>query len=445
MFRSSGVLRTTSALRQTQLVVPRQTRFYAAKEKFDRSKPHLNIGTIGHVDHGKTTLTAAISKVLAEVIASNKYTSYDNIDKAPEEKKRGITINASHIEYETLKRHYAHIDCPGHADYIKNMISGAAQMDGAIMVIGSDDGVMLQTREHLLLCKQVGIKKVVVFLNKVDLVNDAEMVEIVEEEVRDVLSSYEFDGPNTPIVRGSALKALEGEKSEIGTLSVQKLMDSVDEYIPEPKREIAKPFLMPVESVFTISGRGTVATGKVDQGTTKVGTDVDVVGYYPTPYKSTVTGIEMFHKLVDKGQAGDNLGVLLRGMDKNNLRRGQIICQSGLYKPRGRFEANIYVLTKEEGGRHTPFVEGFTPQFYFRTADVTGKVSFPPVSGADDKGMAMPGDTKNIKVQLITPMAIKEGLSFAVREGGQTIAAGVITKVDEDMTGYNIADMKKKK
>jgi elongation factor Tu len=455
MLRSS-VLKNVSALRQWNFIGKTsptlhvfQLRNYAAKEKFDRSKPHINIGTIGHVDHGKTTLTAAITKVLSEQLAGvNKFKSYDQIDNAPEEKQRGITISTSHIEYETAKRHYAHIDCPGHADYIKNMITGAAQMDGSILVIGADDGVMLQTREHLLLCKQVGIKHIVVFMNKVDLVKDQEMIEIVEEEIRDVLNNYEFDGANTKIIRGSALKALEGENSEIGVQSVKALMDAVDESIPEPKREINKPFLMPVESVFTISGRGTVATGKVDQGTTKIGAEVEIVGYAPNPVKSTVTGIEMFHKLVDKGQAGDNLGILLRGMDKKNLRRGQVVCHPGLYKPRARFDADIYVLTSEEGGRRTPFVEGFQPQFYFRTSDVTGRISFVPGPDAkpDDKQMAMPGDHKKIFVSLIAPMAIKEGLSFAIREGGQTIGAGIITKVSEDMTGFvNVAADKKKK
>jgi elongation factor Tu len=327
------------------------------------------------------------------------------------------------------------------------MITGAAQMDGSILVIGADDGVMLQTREHLLLCKQVGIKHLVVFLNKVDLVKDQEMIEIVEEEIRDVLTNYEFDGANTRIIRGSALKALEGDSSDIGVKAVQTLMDAVDETIPEPKREIAKPFLMPVESVFTISGRGTVATGKVDQGTTKVGADVDIVGFAPQAYKSTVTGIEMFHKLVDKGQAGDNLGILLRNMDKKNLRRGQIVCHPALYKPRARFDADIYVLTSEEGGRRTPFLEGFQPQFYFRTSDVTGRITFPTADGKPDadKQMAMPGDHKKIFVSLIAPMAIKEGLSFAIREGGQTIGAGIITKVSDDMTGFISSQEPKKK
>jgi len=419
----------------------------AAKEKFDRSKPHINIGTIGHVDHGKTTLTAAITKVLSSLDTSNSFRSYDQIDKAPEEKQRGITISTSHIEYQTANRHYAHIDCPGHADYIKNMITGAAQMDGSILVISSDDGPMLQTKEHLLLCKQVGIKHIVVFMNKVDLVNDKDMIDIVEEEVREVLTKYEFDGEATPIIRGSALKALEGDQSEIGEPAILKLMEAVDSYIPEPKREMAKPFLMPVESVFKISGRGTVATGKVEAGTIKIQTEVEIVGFAPTPLKTVITGIEMFHKLVDKGQAGDNLGLLLRNVEKTDARRGTVICKPGLLKPRVRFDADVYCLTKEEGGRHTPMVDGFQPQFFFRTADITGKIRWLPGEGAqpEDKQMAMPGDHKKVSVELIAPMALKEGLSFAIREGGNTIGAGIITAVSEDMTGHTVLDAKKGK
>lgn len=419
----------------------------AAKEKFDRSKPHINIGTIGHVDHGKTTLTAAITKVMSTLDGSNAFKSYDQIDKAPEEKQRGITISTSHIEYQTQNRHYAHIDCPGHADYIKNMITGAAQMDGSILVISSDDGPMLQTKEHLLLCKQVGIKHIVVFMNKVDIVNDKDMIDIVEEEVREVLTKYGFDGEATPIIRGSALKALEGDKSEIGEPAILKLMEAVDSYIPEPKRDMAKPFLMPVESVFKISGRGTVATGKVETGTIKLQTEVEIVGFAPTPLKTVITGIEMFHKLVDKGQAGDNLGLLLRNVEKTDARRGTVICKPGLLKPRVRFDADVYCLTKEEGGRHTPMVDGFQPQFFFRTADITGKIRWLPGEGAkpEDKQMAMPGDHKKVSVELIQPMALKEGLSFAIREGGNTIGAGIITAVSEDMTGHTVLDGKKGK
>lgn len=443
---SSKISKTSSILNKantflatTQTIINTNQLRFAAKEKFDRSKPHINIGTIGHVDHGKTTLTAAITKYLSETDPkANNFLAYDQIDKAPEEKQRGITISTSHIEYSTPARHYAHIDCPGHADYIKNMITGAAQMDGSILVISADDGPMLQTREHLLLCKQVGIKHIVVFLNKVDLVPDPEMIEMVEEEIRETVKQYGFDGDNISIIRGSALKALEGDKSEIGTPAIQKLMDAVDKDIPEPERDINKPFLMPVEGVFTISGRGTVATGKVDQGSLKLNAEVEVVGFAPTPIKTSVTGIEMFHKLVDKGQAGDNLGILLRGIDKKQIKRGQVICKPGLLKPRTKFDADIYVLTAEEGGRRTAFVDGFSPQFFFRTADVTGKMKIYPEEGKalaeGEKCMAMPGDKKKINVTLINHVAITEGLSFAVREGGHTIGAGIVTKVYEEET-----------
>ena len=436
--RSLSQLAKTNAVLNAKVLNTNQLRF-AAKEKFDRSKPHINIGTIGHVDHGKTTLTAAITKYLAELDPkANAFLAYDQIDKAPEEKQRGITISTSHIEYATANRHYAHIDCPGHADYIKNMITGAAQMDGSILVISADDGPMLQTREHLLLCKQVGIKHLVVFLNKVDLVGDPEMIEMVEEEIRDTVKQYGFDGDTISIIKGSALKGLEGDQSEIGVPALKKLMEAVDKDIPEPERDVNKPFLMPVEGVFTISGRGTVATGKVDQGSLKLNAEVEIVGHSPVPIKTSVTGIEMFKKLVDRGQAGDNLGILLRGIDKKQIKRGQVICKPGLLKARTKFDADIYVLTAEEGGRRTAFVDGFSPQFYFRTADVTGKMKIYPEEGKalaeGEKCMAMPGDKKKIQVTLISHMAIIEGLSFAVREGGLTIGAGIVTKIyDEEV------------
>ncbi|KAL9644624.1 hypothetical protein ABK040_015363 [Willaertia magna] len=441
--------KSNAILNNAKILNTNQVRF-AAKEKFDRSKPHINIGTIGHVDHGKTTLTAAITKYLSETnpASNNKFLAYDQIDKAPEEKQRGITISTSHIEYATENRHYAHIDCPGHADYIKNMITGAAQMDGSILVISADDGPMLQTREHLLLCKQVGIKHLVVFLNKVDLVNDAEMIEMVEEEVRETLKNYDFDGDKVTIVKGSALKGLEGEQSEIGVFAIKKLMEAVDNDIPVPERDVDKPFLMPVEGVLTIQGRGTVATGRVDQGSIKLNTEVEIVGHAPQPIKTSVTGIEMFKKLVDKGQAGDNLGVLLRNVDKKLVRRGQVICKPGLMKPRVKFDADVYVLTQEEGGRRTPFVDGFSPQFFFRTADVTGKIRIYPEEGKPlgegEKSMAMPGDKKKFEVNLIYPMALVEGLQFAVREGGLTIGAGIVTKIYDEMPG-GVAPVAKKK
>uniref|UniRef100_A0A7S1KNI7 Elongation factor Tu n=1 Tax=Percolomonas cosmopolitus TaxID=63605 RepID=A0A7S1KNI7_9EUKA len=425
-----------------------------AKDKFVRNKPHVNIGTVGHVDHGKTTLSAAITKVLAESSGGSvQFKSYDQIDKAPEERARGITISATHIEYETANRHYAHIDCPGHSDYVKNMITGAAQMDGSILVVGSDDGPMLQTREHLWLCSQAGVKHICVFLNKVDLVGDDDMVDIVEEEVRDLLKEYGYDGDNTPIIRGSALKALEGDTSEIGVPAVLKLMEEVDSYIPTPERDTKKPFAMPIESVFNISGRGTVVTGKADTGVLKTGDTVDVVGYGATPLRGQITGIEMFHKIVDQAQAGDNLGLLIKGADKSNVRRGMIVAAGGSMPPVQDFDANVYVLTKDEGGRHTPFFEGFQPQFFFKTADITGTIYFldkegnrkkdipdqaslkkekaaaPKESEADNKEMALPGDKKSIQVTLREGMPVTEGMSFSIRESGKTIAAGRVTKV----------------
>lgn len=400
------------------------------------------------IDHGKTTLSAAITKVLSELSGGRvQFKSYDQIDKAPEEKARGITISATHIEYETENRHYAHIDCPGHADYVKNMITGAAQMDGSILVVGSDDGPMLQTREHLWLCSQAGVKKIVVFLNKVDIVGDNDMVDIVEEEVRELLKQYGFDGDNTPIIRGSALKALEGEDSEIGVQAIRKLMEAVDSYIPTPERDTKKPFFMPIESIFTISGRGTVVTGKAETGILKTGDAVDVVGYGPAPLKGQITGIEMFHKIVDQAQAGDNLGLLIKGADKNNVRRGMVVAASGSVPPVQDFDANIYVLNKEEGGRHTPFFEGFQPQFFFLTADITGAIFFLENDGkrkkdvpdlatlkksketGAEKEMALPGDKKGIQVTLREPMPVTEGMSFSIRESGKTIAAGRVTKV----------------
>jgi len=395
-----------------------------AKEAFDRSKPHVNVGTIGHVDHGKTTLTAAITAVLAKE-GGAKATGYDEIDKAPEERERGITISTAHIEYQTKNRHYAHVDCPGHADYVKNMITGAAQMDGAILVVSAADGPMPQTREHILLARQVGVPYIVVFLNKVDQVDDPELLELVELEVRELLDKYEFPGDETPIIKGSALKALEGDDSEIGAPAILQLMEAVDSYIPTPERDVEKPFLMPIEDVFTISGRGTVVTGRVERGIVKVGDEVEIVGITPTT-KTVVTGVEMFRKLLDEGRAGDNVGVLLRGTKKEEVERGQVLAKPGTITPHTKFKAEAYVLTKEEGGRHTPFFNGYRPQFYFRTTVVTGVTTLP--EGVE---MVMPGDNVSMEVVLITPIAMDEGLRFAIREGGRTVGAGVITKIIE--------------
>jgi elongation factor Tu len=393
-----------------------------SKQKFERKKPHLNIGTIGHVDHGKTTLTAAITKVL-EKQGKAKFMAYDQIDKAPEERERGVTINIAHVEYETDKRHYAHVDCPGHADYIKNMITGAAQMDGAILVVSAADGPMPQTREHILLARQVGVPAIVVYLNKADMVDDKELLELVELEVRELLSKYKFPGDDTPIVVGSALKALEGDTSELGEGSIAKLMEAVDSFIQEPVRAIDKPFIMPVEDVFTISGRGTVVTGRVERGIIKVGEEIEIVGFRATQ-KTVATGVEMFRKLLDEGQAGDNIGVLLRGTKREEVERGQVLAKPGSITPHTRFNAEAYVLTKEEGGRHTPFFNGYRPQFYFRTTDVTGVVKLP--QGTE---MVMPGDNINVEIELITPVAMDEGLKFAIREGGKTVGAGIVTKI----------------
>ena len=395
-----------------------------SKAKFERKKPHINIGTIGHVDHGKTTLTAAITKVLSSKGLA-EFLAFDKIDKAPEEKERGITIAVSHVEYETAKRHYAHVDCPGHADYVKNMITGAAQMDGAILVVSAADGPMPQTREHILLARQVGVPKIGVFLNKVDMVDDKELLDLVEVEVRDLLNKYEFNGDNAVIVRGSALKALEGDSGELGAQSIQKLMDGVDSQIPEPKRDLDKPFLMSVEDVFSISGRGTVATGRVERGSVKPGEEVEIVGIKPT-VKTVVTQIEMFRKLLDEGRAGDNLGALLRGIDKDGVERGQVLAKPGTITPHKKFKAEIYVLTKEEGGRHTPFFNGYRPQFYFRTTDVTGSVTL-----AQGTEMVMPGDRVTVDAELITPIAMEKELRFAIREGGKTVGAGVVTQIVE--------------
>ena len=392
-----------------------------AKEKFERTKPHCNIGTIGHVDHGKTSLTAAITKVLAETGGAT-FKAYDQIDAAPEEKARGITINTAHVEYETTKRHYAHVDCPGHADYVKNMITGAAQMDGAILVVSAADGPMPQTREHILLARQVGVPALVVYLNKVDLVDDPELLELVELEVRELLSSYGFPGDDIPIVAGSATEALKDGNKEQGRDSVLKLMAAVDEFIPQPERPVDQPFLMPVEDVFTISGRGTVVTGRVERGVVKVGEEVEIVGIRPTR-KTTCTGVEMFRKLLDSGQAGDNIGALLRGIDRKDVERGQVLCKPGSVTPHTKFEAEAYILTKEEGGRHTPFFSNYRPQFYFRTTDVTGVVTLP-----EGTEMVMPGDNTDISVKLIQPVAMDEGLRFAIREGGRTVGAGRVTK-----------------
>src|SRR6187402_1259743 len=393
-----------------------------AKEKFQRNKPHCNIGTIGHVDHGKTTLTAAITKVLAEKGGAT-FTAYDQIDKAPEEKARGITISTAHVEYQTDKRHYAHVDCPGHADYVKNMITGAAQMDGAILVVAATDGPMPQTREHILLARQVGVPALVVYMNKVDMVDDPELLDLVELEVRELLKSYQFPGDDIPVVRGSALMALEDKSPEQGEQSILKLMEEVDAYIPQPVRDKDKPFLMPIEDVFSISGRGTVVTGRVERGIVKVGEEIEIVGLKATT-KTTVTGVEMFRKLLDSGEAGDNIGALLRGVAREDVERGQVLAKPGSITPHTNFEAEAYILTKEEGGRHTPFFTNYRPQFYFRTTDVTGVVSLP-----EGTEMVMPGDNARLIVELIQPIAMDEGLRFAIREGGRTVGAGVVTKV----------------
>ena len=395
-----------------------------AKAKFERTKPHCNIGTIGHVDHGKTSLTAAITKVLAET-GKAQFSAYDQIDKAPEERERGITISTAHVEYETDKRHYAHVDCPGHADYVKNMITGAAQMDGAILVVSAADGPMPQTREHILLARQVGVPALVVFLNKVDMVDDPELLELVEMEVRELLSSYQFPGDDIPIVKGSALCALEDKQPEIGHDAILKLMDEVDAYIPQPDRPKDQPFLMPIEDVFSISGRGTVVTGRIERGVVKVGEEVEIVGIRDTT-KTTVTGVEMFRKLLDQGEAGDNVGCLLRGVDREGVERGQVLCKPGSIKPHKKFTAEAYILTKEEGGRHTPFFTNYRPQFYFRTTDVTGVVTLP-----EGTEMVMPGDNVSMSVELITPIAMEEKLRFAIREGGRTVGAGVVAKITE--------------
>ena len=393
-----------------------------SKAKFERTKPHINVGTIGHVDHGKTTLTAALTVCQAKKFGGEAK-AYDQIDNAPEEKARGITINTSHVEYESSNRHYAHVDCPGHADYVKNMITGAAQMDGAILVVSAADGPMPQTREHILLARQVGVPYIVVFLNKADMVDDPELLELVEMEVRELLTTYGFPGDTTPIIKGSALKALEGDASEIGTPAIDKLIEALDTYIPQPKRAVDGAFLMPVEDVFSISGRGTVATGRVDRGIVRVNDEIEIVGIKDT-LKTIVTGVEMFRKLLDEGQAGDNVGILLRGTKREEIERGQVLCKPGSIKPHTQFDAEVYVLKKEEGGRHTPFFKGYRPQFYFRTTDVTGECELP--GGAE---MVMPGDNTNLKVTLISPIAMEEGLRFAIREGGRTVGAGVVTKV----------------
>ncbi|HHH36355.1 MAG TPA: elongation factor Tu [Gammaproteobacteria bacterium] len=396
-----------------------------SKEKFERTKPHVNVGTIGHVDHGKTTLTAALTKVSAEKYSGAEVKAYDQIDNAPEERARGITIATAHVEYETPNRHYAHVDCPGHADYVKNMITGAAQMDGAILVVSAADGPMPQTREHILLARQVGVPYIVVYLNKADMVDDAELLELVEMEVRELLDSYEFPGDETPIVTGSALKALEGDESEIGVPSIVKLLEEMDNYIPVPERPVDKPFLMPIEDVFSISGRGTVVTGRIERGVIKVGDEIEIVGLRETQ-KTTCTGVEMFRKLLDEGQAGDNVGVLLRGTKREEVERGQVLAAPGSITPHTKFEAEVYILSKEEGGRHTPFFNGYRPQFYFRTTDVTGAVDLP--EGVE---MVMPGDNVKMTVSLIAPIAMEEGLRFAIREGGRTVGAGVVSKIIE--------------
>ena len=404
-----------------QLVKKQEKNTAMAKENFDRSKPHLNIGTIGHVDHGKTTLTAAITKVLSDA-GFSEARSFDSIDNAPEEKERGITINTSHVEYQTANRHYAHVDCPGHADYVKNMVTGAAQMDGAILVVAATDGPMPQTREHILLGRQVGIPRIVAFLNKADMVDDAELLELVEMEVRDLLSFYDYDGDNTPVVLGSALGALNGEQKWVD--SVIKLMEGVDSYIELPKREVDKDFLMPVEDVFSITGRGTVATGRIETGIANSGDEVDIIGMGAEKLKSTITGIEMFRKILDKGEAGDNAGILLRGIEKTDITRGMVICKPGSVTPHAKFKAEVYILKKEEGGRHTPFHNNYRPQFYVRTTDVTGNIVLP--SGVE---MVMPGDNLTIEVELISPIALNVGLRFAIREGGRTVGAGQVTEL----------------
>ena len=395
-----------------------------SKSKFERTKPHVNVGTIGHVDHGKTTLTAALTKVMAEKHGGD-VSAFDEIDKAPEEKARGITIATAHVEYESDDRHYAHVDCPGHADYVKNMITGAAQMDGAILVVSAADGPMPQTREHILLARQVGVPYIVVYLNKADMVDDEELLELVELEVRDLLSTYEFPGDDTPIITGSALKALEGDTSEIGAPSVEKLVQALDDYIPLPERPVDGAFMMAIEDVFSISGRGTVVTGRIDRGIVKVGDEIEIVGIKDTE-KTTCTGVEMFRKLLDEGQAGDNVGVLLRGTKREEVERGQVLAKPGSITPHTKFECEVYILTKEEGGRHTPFFKGYRPQFYFRTTDVTGAVELPEATE-----MVMPGDNVQMKVELIAPIAMEEGLRFAIREGGRTVGAGVVSKIFE--------------
>ncbi|MCI0401540.1 MAG: elongation factor Tu [Gammaproteobacteria bacterium] len=395
-----------------------------SKVKFKRTKPHVNVGTIGHVDHGKTTLTSAMTKILSERYGG-EFKAYDQIDNAPEEKARGITIATAHVEYESAKRHYAHVDCPGHADYVKNMITGAAQMDGAILVVSAADGPMPQTREHILLARQVGVPYIVVYLNKADMVDDAELLELVELEVRELLDTYEFPGEKTPVIVGSALKALEGDEGDLGVGSVMKLVEAMDEYIPVPDRPIDQPFLMPIEDVFSISGRGTVVTGRVDRGKVKIGDEIEIIGIRETQ-KTICTGVEMFRKLLDEGVAGDNIGVLLRGTKREEVERGQVLCVPGSITPHTHFEAEVYVLSKEEGGRHTPFFNGYRPQFYFRTTDVTGSVELP--EGVE---MVMPGDNVNMKAKLIVPIAMEEGLRFAIREGGRTVGAGVVSKIIE--------------
>jgi len=396
-----------------------------SKEKFERTKPHVNVGTIGHVDHGKTTLTAALTKCMAEAQGAGEVSGYADIDNAPEERERGITIATAHVEYESPARHYAHVDCPGHADYVKNMITGAAQMDGAILVCSAADGPMPQTREHILLAKQVGVPYIIVFLNKADMVDDAELLELVEMEVRDLLNSYDFPGDDTPVIIGSALKALEGDTSDIGVPAIVKLVEEMDKYIPEPERDIDQSFLMPIEDVFSISGRGTVVTGRIERGIVNVGEELEIIGIKDTQ-KTTCTGVEMFRKLLDEGRAGDNVGVLLRGTKREEVERGQVLAKPGTITPHTKFEAEVYVLSKEEGGRHTPFFKGYRPQFYFRTTDVTGLMILP-----DDVEMVMPGDNVKITVELIAPIAMEDGLRFAIREGGRTVGAGVVSKVVE--------------